>query len=139
MLLAVIHTSIGNFNYFLRLIKSSFVFFKICKTLLRFGKESRSISYDAMRASLAVVFVRYLILAWEQRMNTDVRTIGELFFKYAEELQEEDWKEALQGLLTAIIVEINKNEVIVKVNIEKCIKAFLENLPEDIRQKLKCA
>ena len=115
------------------------VFFKICKTLLRFGKEVRGISYDAMRASVAVVFVRYLILAWEQRVNTDARTIGELFFEYAEELQEADWKEALQELLTAIIVEIDKDEVIVKVNIEKCIKSFLENLPEDIRQKLKCA
>ena len=115
------------------------VFFKICKTLLRFGKESRSISYDAMRASLAIVFVRYLILAWEQRVNTDVRTIGDLFFEYAEELQEADWKDALQALLTAIIVEINKNDVIVKVNIEKCITSFLENLPVELRQKLKCA
>ena len=115
------------------------VFFKICKTLLRFGKESRGISYDAMRASVAVVFVRYLILAWEQRVNTDERTIGELFFEYAEELSEADWKEALQTLLTAIIVEIGKNDVLVKVDIEKFIRSFLETLPAHVRQKLNCA
>ena len=115
------------------------VFFKICKTLLRFGRESRGISYDAMRATVAIVFVRYLILAWEQRVNTDARTIGELFFEYAEELHEADWKEALQALLTAIIVEVGKNDVLVKVDIEKFITSFLETLPEHIRQKLKCA
>lgn len=115
------------------------VFFKICKTLLRFGKESRGISYDAMRASVVVVFVRYLILAWEQRVNTDERTIGELFFEYAEELHEADWKDALQALLTAIIVKVGKNDVLVKVDIETCITSFLETLPEHVRQKLKCA
>ena len=46
-------------------------FFKICKTQLRFGEETRSISYDAMKASLAIFFVRYLILAWEQRVNIE--------------------------------------------------------------------
>ena len=43
-------------------------------------RRGRSISYDAMTAHVAIVFTRYMMLAIEQRQNTDMRTIGELFY-----------------------------------------------------------
>ena len=47
------------------------VFFKICKSYLQLTKECRSLSYDAMTAHVAVVFVRYMMLAVENRSSSD--------------------------------------------------------------------
>lgn len=39
------------------------VFFKMCKSYLKLGKETRSISYDALTAHTSIVFARYMMLA----------------------------------------------------------------------------
>ena len=38
------------------------VSFKMCKFYLKLGKETRSISYDALTAHMAIVFARYMML-----------------------------------------------------------------------------
>ena len=38
-----------------------------CATYLKLGKETRSISYDALTAHTAIVFARYMMLALERR------------------------------------------------------------------------
>ena len=43
------------------------VFFKMCKSYLKLGKESRTMSYDAMTAHVSIVFARYMLLSLEQR------------------------------------------------------------------------
>lgn len=43
------------------------VFFKMCKSYLKLGKESRSMSYDAMTAHVSIVLARYMMLPLEQR------------------------------------------------------------------------
>jgi hypothetical protein len=40
------------------------VFFKTVKSFLGFAKERQSRSFDAIVCSVALVFTRYLILAW---------------------------------------------------------------------------
>ena len=35
------------------------VFFKMCKSYLKLGKESRTMSYDAMTAHVSIVLARY--------------------------------------------------------------------------------
>ena len=52
----------------------------MCKSYLMLGKETRSISYDALTAHTAIVFARYMMLALEQRRNMDERSLGELFY-----------------------------------------------------------
>ena len=71
------------------------VFFKVCKSYLKLGKECRSLSYDAMTAHVAVVFTRYMMLSLERRQNEDHRSLGELFLLTCDEL-------------TDITVEISK-------------------------------
>jgi hypothetical protein len=46
-----------------------------------------------------IVFTRYILLAWQQRCNTDERTLGGLFLCLADELNELDWAIALTTLL----------------------------------------
>lgn len=41
------------------------VFFKMCKSYLKLGKGSRTMSYDAMTAHVSIVLVRYMLLSLE--------------------------------------------------------------------------
>ena len=75
------------------------VFFKACKSYLRLGKDCRSVSYDAMTAHVAVVCTRYMLLAVEERENTDGRSLGELFYLGLDELPDLKYMEALRLVL----------------------------------------
>ena len=55
------------------------VFFKMCKSYLNLGKESRTMSYDTMTAHVSIVLARYMLLSLEQRRKIDKRSIGESF------------------------------------------------------------
>lgn len=54
------------------------VFFKTCKSYLNLVNECHSLSYDALTAHVAIVLTRYLMIALEQRRNSDNRSLGEL-------------------------------------------------------------
>ena len=55
------------------------VFFKTCKSFLKPGTEYHGLSYDALTAHTAFVFLRYMFMSVEKRDDEDDRTIGELF------------------------------------------------------------
>ncbi|MFB6055830.1 transposase, partial [Lactobacillus delbrueckii subsp. lactis] len=55
------------------------VFFKTCKSFLKLGTEYHGLSYDALTAHTAFVFLRYMFMSVEKRNDEDDRTIGELF------------------------------------------------------------
>ena len=116
------------------------VFFKMCKSYLRLTTECRSISYDAMTAYVAIVMARYMMLAVEQRMNTDERSFGELFALTAEEMPDIRFVEALELLrsrMDAIIEEYPEAE---EALVRKMRDAFLETLSQVFRDRLaKCA
>ena len=113
------------------------VFFQVCKTYLRFAKESHGVSYDSMRAYIAVEFARYLMLAWLQRMNTDDRTMGEIFYRYAEELKEPDWLTALKELLRVIFESASENIETFAANVTKQMERFLAQLPSQVMKRLQ--
>lgn len=71
------------------------VFFKVCKSYLGLASECRSLSFDAMSAHVAVVFVRYILLAVENRESEDPRTLGELFLYFIDELVDITFAQAL--------------------------------------------
>ncbi|UNL39433.1 transposase, partial [Lactobacillus delbrueckii] len=55
------------------------VFFKTCKSFLKLGTEYHGLSYEALTAHTAFVFLRYMFMSVEKRDDEDDRTIGELF------------------------------------------------------------
>ncbi|WP_041806588.1 transposase [Lactobacillus delbrueckii] len=55
------------------------VFFKTCKSFLKLGTEYHGLSYDALTAHTAFVFLRYMFMSVEKLDDEDDRTIGELF------------------------------------------------------------
>ena len=112
------------------------VFFKTCKSYLKLLTECHSLSYDALTAHVTVVFVRYILLALEQRGATDQRTFGELFLVMVDELADISFSHSLCLILEAMLESICE---VFQASEEQCsrlMEAFLSRLPEHFRALL---
>ena len=111
------------------------VFFKTCKSVLNLTDECRSLSYDAMCAQTAIVFMRYMFLAVGIREDKDLRTAGPLFCLVAEELADISFAEAfekLQLFLTKLLEGFNLQQH----DICALVTNFIGSLPANIRNFL---
>lgn len=72
------------------------VFFKTVKHLLNLEREMQARDYDAVIGHTTLVFCRYLFMSLEQRLATDSRTAGELFFACCDEIKDLSLLEALK-------------------------------------------
>ena len=116
------------------------VFFKVCKSYLKLGKECNSLSYDAMTAHAAVVFTRYMMLAVENRQTLDNRTLGEIFYLLTDELTDITWIQAFHMLMQLFIDTFSDQLSLTANQIEKLMDAFLLALPNALKEKLSlCA
>ena len=71
------------------------VFFKMAKQHLKLTKEIQCRDYDALVAHTSIVFMRYMFLAYQHRIETDHRTFGELFYACCEEVSDISFVESL--------------------------------------------
>ena len=99
------------------------VFFKMCKSYLKLGKESRTMSYDAMTAHVSIVLARYMLLSLEQR------SIGELFYVSCDELQDLQYMDALIMVLKKLVSMITEKWLFLEKELNAMLDSFLENLP----------
>ena len=76
------------------------VFFKMAKQHLKLAKEIQCRDYDALVAHTSIVFMRYMFLAYQHRIETDNRTFGELFYACCEEVSDISFVEALYRIMT---------------------------------------
>ncbi len=70
--------------------------------------ECHSLSYDALTAHTAIVFVRYMLLALEQRSSEDQRTLGEMFFFLVDEMADITFSHSIQILMQAMIASLQQ-------------------------------
>ena len=111
------------------------VFFKICKSYLNQSKECRSISYDAMTAHTAIVFTRYMMLSLENRESNDIRSMGELFLYFSDEMSDITWIQAFQMLRTLLADKIDISDE----KIDELVDAFMDAIPTLLKSKLQAA
>ena len=76
------------------------VFFKMAKQHLKLAKEIQCCDYDALVAHTSIVFMRYMFLAYQNRIKTDNRTFGELFYAYCDEVSDISFVESLYRIMT---------------------------------------
>ena len=76
------------------------VFFKMAKQHLKLAKEMQCRDYDALVAHTSIVFMRYMFLAYQNRIETDNRTFGELFYACCQEVSDISFVEALYRIMT---------------------------------------
>ncbi len=116
------------------------VFFKMCKSYLKLGKESRTMSYDAMTAHVSIVLAKYMLLSLEQRRKVDKRSIGELFYISCDELQDLQYMDALIMVLKKLVSMITEKWLFLENELNAMLDSFLENLPDLWQSYLKrCA
>lgn len=73
-------------------------FFKTCKSYLNLIGECHSLPYDA---HVAIVFVRYMMIALEQQID-EFRSLGEIFFFLIDELADITFYQSFQIILKAM-------------------------------------
>jgi hypothetical protein len=76
------------------------VFFKMAKQHLKLAKEIQCRDFDALIAHTSIVFMRYMFLAYQCRIETDHRTFGDLFYCCCDEVSDISFIEALYRILT---------------------------------------
>jgi hypothetical protein len=76
------------------------VFFKMAKQHLKLAKEIQCRDFDALIAHTTIVFMRYMFLTYQCRLETDHRTFGDLFYACCDELGDISFVEALYRILT---------------------------------------
>ena len=112
------------------------VFFKTCKTYLHLISECHSLSYDALTAHVAIVFARYMMIAMEQRQNEDVRSLGEIFFYFTDELADITFTQSLWIILRAMFECIYAVFQVTDEQIDMFISMFVDRLPGYLQRAL---
>jgi hypothetical protein len=76
------------------------VFFKMAKQHLKLAKEIQCRDFDALIAHTIIVFMRYMFLSYQCRIETDHRTFGDLFYACCDEVEDITFLEAVYRILT---------------------------------------
>ena len=111
------------------------VFFKTCKSVLKLTKECRSLSYDAMCAQTAIVFMRYMFLAVGVREDSDLRSAGPLFCLVADELADISFVDAFEKL-QLFLQKLLEGFVAQNESLRELAMDFIASLPTEVKQFL---
>ncbi len=76
------------------------VFFKMAKQHLKLAKEIQCRDFDALIAHTSIVFMRYMFIVYQCRVETDQRTFGDLFYFCCDQVSDISFIEALYRILT---------------------------------------
>ena len=108
------------------------VFFKVCKSVLKLARELQVRSFDSLVAHTSIVFLRYMLLSCENRLNQDDRSHGELFAALCDELDDISLKQALE-LLFLYLDLAAREEALTPERLKTLQESFMANLAESIR------
>src|SRR5699024_347252 len=92
--------------------------------------KSQIQSYDGQVAQITVTAMTYILLAWQERLNKDDRTLGDLFYLMNDSLPEIKFIEALVYLLKTF----QSQEA---GFISQTINQFLAYLPHNVQNILQ--
>lgn len=105
------------------------VFFKMCKSYLKFAKEFQGQSYDMMVAHTTIVYLRYIMFSFIGREQNDGRTFGDLFYNCIDEIKSITFWEAFCKILALLKQFLKEKLTIDEKIIEDILNEFIENLP----------
>ena len=107
-------------------------YFKAAKQFLALNR-SRIQSYDGQCGYVAVTMITYDLLAWQERLNTDDRTIGGIFYQMNDAMPEIQFIDALVYL----IHQLSQIDIRLEKQIEPFIDQFIRQLPINVQGILK--
>lgn len=74
---------------------------------MKLGTEFQGRSYDMMISHTTIVYCRYILLEWLKRDDSDMKTWGELFLMYCDDIQDMDLTTALESLMGLFVDHIS--------------------------------
>jgi len=101
------------------------VFFKMCKQYLQLENGVQVRNFDGIITHTTITLMRYLFLSYRQRCETDDRTLGELFFDWCNELRDITLVDALHRLLTLVVNELRKTQILTDTFIHNLIDTIM--------------
>ena len=104
-------------------------YFKTAKQYLRLNK-SQIQSFDGQVAQITITTMTYILLAWQERLNKDDRTLGDLFYLMNDSLPEVKFIEGLVYLLKVL-----QSQEVDFIN--QTINQFMAYLPQNIQNLLQ--
>lgn len=113
------------------------VFFKIIKSYLGLAKEFQTRSYDSMIAHISIVFTRYMMLSYTNRIQKDPKTLGLLTMMMCDEIADLSFSEAFELLISYLKDAIQKCILASEETISKIINELFSKLPSYITSKLR--
>lgn len=105
------------------------VLFKTAKHFLHLDTESQGRSFESIYAQTTIVFLRYIMLAYESRASEDARTCGDIFYLVCDELKDISFLVALYTLLCCFAAQIENKFAIPEQHINAFISAFVAKIP----------
>ena len=112
------------------------VFFKICKSYLKLGKEFQCLSYDSITAHTAIVMTRYMILALDKRYSDDPRSLSQVFWHCCDEVADKDFTYALDIILEALHDFLHENISLPESEICNLIDLFVSKISTCFKRNL---
>ena len=109
----------------------------MAKSYLRLVKGCSSLSYDAITAHTSVVFVQYMMLAEHQRLYTDQRSIGDLFYAAIDELKDLAYEEAFILIITAVFHAVSESFELSEHERKRMVDTFIATMPPALSKRLK--
>ena len=103
------------------------VFFKSIKSFMKLGTEFQGRSYDMMISHTTIVYCRYILLEWLKRDEHDMKTWGELFLMYCDDIQDMDLTTALESLMGLFIEYVNTEVVIKKDTLKSQLIQWIDS------------
>ena len=64
------------------------VFFKTCRGFLGFEDDTRALNYDTMVASKTICLLRYILITYNQRFESDHKTFSEMFYLFCDAIMD---------------------------------------------------
>lgn len=101
------------------------VCFKMLKQHLRLEKEAQMRDYDGLVGHATVVMIRYMFLAFRQRLEVDQRTAGSLFHACCDEVKDLTLVDAMQRLMTFVAAKIRSTGEFAEDIISRMIDAMM--------------
>ena len=96
----------------------------MAKQHLKLAKEIQCRDYDALIAHTSIVFMRYMFVAFNCRLEADQRTFGDLFYECCDELKDISFIESLYRILTLATDKLKQ----LNTFCEKTVKIFFDTI-----------
>jgi hypothetical protein len=112
-------------------------FFKFIKSYLKLGTEFQGRSFDMLISHTTVVFSRYLVMEYERRQENDAKSLGGLFFLFADEVRDLDYQTALQQLMTLFLQMAKDKKKQEKSDVFCQLREWIVGLPGYIKGLFK--